>query len=203
MILLAVSCAPGTDSGYECRRLCCSIFPGKLPDSIRRYAGDRLRPFRGLGHSVFIAQNVIFERIEPDGEFIQECLFLQVLRHHYVGHCDERGGIRAGADRYPVMGECRGGGSESGVDGDDLGAMFFGLRQIPGSVGVLNSDRRVPSPHDYQFGIEEVIAGVGGESHPETGELCKDAAFVGVQAPGARVSAHHAEYPAHSSPSIV
>jgi hypothetical protein len=24
-----------------------------------------------------------------------------------------------------------------------------------------------------------------------------------VQAPGARVSAHHAEYPAHSSPSIV
>ena len=112
---------------------------------------------------------------------------------NYICHGNEHGGIGAGPDGYPFVGEDRRRLRESRINGDYLNSFLLDFGQSEGGIGVPDGYGRVPAPHDDQLGVKQILKRITG-SHGAIGcRRCVYGAFIRGGSPGAGVTSEHSQ----------
>ncbi len=137
-----------------------------------------------LGRAVASAEDVIgvtlrtvnghLSGVEADAMRANEFGIVEVLGEHHVGHGAHHGGVGAGANGDPLVGERGGAERVARVDANDARAGLTGQLEEVIAVGAVAHLGGVPTPHQDVFGIEPVlplIAGDEGAVHGGRGEI--------------------------------
>ncbi len=107
-------------------------------------------------------------------------MIIDVFVNHHLGHGDQHGGVGARFDGYPLLGQRFGRWTEAWVHADYFCPGLFGQGQVGRRIWTKTGDQRVPAPHNNQFGVKQIIAGVAGKSGTQGGARCKSGGFMDV-----------------------
>ena len=93
----------------------------------------------------------------------------QAFCQHDVGHGGHHGGVGAGADGNPLVGQGCGGERVARVDAHHAGAVLAGEFDEVVGVGAVAHFGRVPAPHQDVAAVEPVLALVAGDQRAVDG----------------------------------
>ena len=157
------------------------VFAGDAGDGSGRDGGDRLGPIRGFGNAIARAQQVIgvaFGVFQAGGHLggiptetmrADKVGIVEFFGQHDVGHGAHHGGVGAGADGNPLVGQGSRGERVTRVDADHSGAVLAGeLDEVVG-VGAIAHFGRVPAPHQDVAAVEPVLPLIAGDQRAVDG----------------------------------
>ena len=101
--------------------------------------------------------------VEADAVRANKLGVVEMLGEHHISHGAHHGGVGAGTDGDPLVGE--GGGAErvARVDADDARAGLTGQLEEVIAVGAVAHLGGIPTPHQDVFGIEPVLPLIAGD----------------------------------------
>ena len=131
----------------------------QIAQRLRRHAAYSCRPFRRLGRTVALAQQVRQEPVEAGGIAIKECLIVQLLRVQRMSNAQHHRHVGLRARRNPLAVQLLAGLREDRVDADHLRArLLHGGHPRPGTMvshlpGNLRIVQRVAAPEHHQLAM--------------------------------------------------
>ncbi len=135
--------------------------PSQSPDLPRGDTALALGPLRGLGHTVALAENVVFPLVETAGAFLDVVLVVEVLGEPGEGDAQPKGYVGPQARREPLVGIETGGVVEVGIDEHHLDAELFhpeaAGRTLERRVDAAPARLRVRGPEDDHVGVFQSI----------------------------------------------
>ena len=139
-------------------RLGSAVQTRELPNGFGRHRADGGGPLRRLLDAVGALAHAVSAPFLEAGlvdPFVHELVVDQVLLVEHLGDCEHHGKVGAGADGNPLIGKdlCR--LRIARIDDDRLAAVLVSELHIVGRRAEPR-DNRVHSPHDEEFGIEDV-----------------------------------------------
>ena len=133
---------------------------GQRPYRLGRHARLGFLPFRGLGHAIFVAQNVIAPHVEADGAVFDIVLVVEALFDPHMGNGQRHGRIGGRPGRDPFAAEQLGRVVVVGVDVDNLDIGLFQPippdRPLEGAIRTAGRFR-VGRPENNHLGFLEAV----------------------------------------------